>query len=157
MPFSRTFQAWKSQHFNSRLSRTFQGLYEPWTVLLDTNGPRNATRCVTPSRHRAVHKAGHWVWSTGDSRRSTVDNTRRRSTCRREIIRSWEVGEKLQSELRLCLEIIKFLICLIKILQHQEALSSRPGFGYSGGTTPHPMHWLEVSRTQWLHRPAALK
>ena len=26
MPFSRTFQAWKSQHFNSR---TFQGLYEP--------------------------------------------------------------------------------------------------------------------------------
>ena len=27
MPFSRTFQAWKSQHFNSR---TFQGLYEPW-------------------------------------------------------------------------------------------------------------------------------
>ena len=26
MPFSRTFQAWKSQHCNSR---TFQGLYEP--------------------------------------------------------------------------------------------------------------------------------
>jgi len=26
MPFSRTFQAWKSQHFNSS---TFQGLYEP--------------------------------------------------------------------------------------------------------------------------------
>jgi len=26
MPFSKTFQAWKSQHFNSR---TFQGLYKP--------------------------------------------------------------------------------------------------------------------------------
>ena len=31
MPFSRTFQAWKSQHFNSR---TFQGLYEPWGIWL---------------------------------------------------------------------------------------------------------------------------
>jgi len=37
-----------------------------------------ATRCVTPSRHRAAHKAGRWVWSTGDGRRSTVDNTWRR-------------------------------------------------------------------------------
>jgi len=27
MPFSRAFQAWKSQHFNSR---TFQGLYKPY-------------------------------------------------------------------------------------------------------------------------------
>jgi len=36
-----------------------------------------ATRCVTPSRHRAVRKAGRWVWSTGDGRRSTVDDDRR--------------------------------------------------------------------------------
>jgi len=67
-----------------------------------------ATRCVTPSRHRAVHKAGRWVWSTGDGRRSTVYNTWRRSTCRREIILSSEVGEKLQRELCLWLEIFAF-------------------------------------------------
>jgi len=32
-----------------------------------------ATRCVTPSRHRVIHKAGCWVWSTSDGRRSTVE------------------------------------------------------------------------------------
>jgi len=31
MPFSRTFQAWKYQHFNFR---TFQGLYEPCLTLM---------------------------------------------------------------------------------------------------------------------------
>jgi len=69
-----------------------------------------ATHCVTPRCHRAAHKAGCWVWSTGNGRRSTVDNTWRRSTCHREIILRSEVGEKLQRELRLCLEIFEFPI-----------------------------------------------
>jgi len=56
-------------------------IHKSWLTPTD-----RATRRVTPSRHRAVHKAGHWVWSTGNGRRSTVDNTWRRSTCRREII-----------------------------------------------------------------------
>jgi len=54
-------------------------------VLADANAPRDA---LCPSRHRAMHKAGRWVRSTGDGRRSTVDNTWRRWTCRREIILS---------------------------------------------------------------------
>jgi len=72
---------------------TFHGsqleLYKTWLTPTD-----RATRCVTHSRHRAMHKAGRWVWSTGDGRRSTVDNTWRRLTCRREIILSSAVGEK---------------------------------------------------------------
>jgi len=63
-------------------------VHKSWLTPVD-----RATRCVTSSRHRAAHKAGRWVWSTGDGRRSTVDNTSRRSTCRREIILSWEVGK----------------------------------------------------------------
>jgi len=47
--------------------------------------------CVTPSHHRAVHKAGRWVWSTGDGRWSTVDNTWWRSTCHHENILSSDV------------------------------------------------------------------
>jgi len=43
-----------------------------------------------------------------------VDNTWRRSTSRREIILSSEVGEQLQRELRLCTEIFEFRICLMK-------------------------------------------
>jgi len=85
-----------------------------------------ATRCVTPSRHHAVHKAGRWVWSTGDGRRSTVDNTWRRSTWRREIILGSEVGEKSQTELRLLLETSEVRVCLKNILQRQGALYSRP-------------------------------
>ena len=82
--------------------------------------PRDrATRCVTPSRHRAVHKVGRWVWSTSDGRRSTVDNTWRRSTCRRVIMLSSEVAEKLQRELCSCLEIFEFRTCFINIFQFQ--------------------------------------
>ena len=83
--------------------------------------------CVTPSRHRVVHKAGRWVWSTGDSRRSTVDNTWRRSTCCRETILSSEVGEKLHREFRLFLDIFEFCICLINIPSFREELSPIPG------------------------------
>jgi len=55
-------------------------IYKSWLT------PKNrATHCVTPSRHRAVHKAQRWVWSTCDGRRSTVDQLSQRSTCRREI------------------------------------------------------------------------
>jgi len=43
-----------------------------------------------------------------------------------EIILSSEAGEKLQRELRLCLEILEFRICLINILQLQGALFPRP-------------------------------
>jgi len=55
------------------------------------NETLNLTHSLTPTHHRAVHKAGRWVWSTGDGRRSTADNPWRRSTCRREIIqfRDW--------------------------------------------------------------------
>jgi len=67
-------------------------------------------------------------------RRSTVDNTWRRSTCNREIILSSEDGEKLQKELRLCMDIFEFRICLINILQLQGALS--------------PRTWIE-----WRHDP----
>jgi len=85
-----------------------------------------ATRCVTPSRHRAVNKAGRWVWSTGDGRRSTVDNTWRRSTCRRDIILSSKVWEKLQRKLCLFLEILEFHILFNKHSPATGAVSHRP-------------------------------
>jgi len=50
MPFPRTYEAWKSQHFNSR---TFQGLYEPWvrdlnpSVLQASQVPDETTQNVT--------------------------------------------------------------------------------------------------------------
>jgi len=90
-------------------------------VLADTNRPHNAFICVMLSCHHCVHKAGCWVWSTGDGRRSTWQW----SSCHRKItcnIRS-EVGEKFQRKLRLLLEIFKFRICLINILQLQGAFS----------------------------------
>jgi len=65
-------------------------IYNSWLTPKD-----HATHSITPSRHRSVHKAGRWMWSTGDGRRSTVDNTWRGSTCSREIILSLEVGEQL--------------------------------------------------------------
>jgi len=56
-------------------------LDKSWSIPTD-----GATRCVTLcSRHRAEFKAGRWVWSSGDGRRSTVDNTWRLSTYRYEI------------------------------------------------------------------------
>jgi len=96
--------------------------YKSWLTPTDC-----AMCCVTPSYHQAVHKAGCWVWSTGDGRRSTVDNTWW-STCCREIILSSEVGEKLQRELCLCLEIFEICIFLNKYSPHllQATLSPRP-------------------------------
>jgi len=85
-----------------------------------------ATHCITLSCHHAVHKAGRCMWSTADGRRVTIDNTWQWLTCRCEIILSSEVGQKLQKVLHLFLEIFKFWICLIKILQPQTALSTRP-------------------------------
>jgi len=75
------------------------------------------TQCITASRHRAMHKAGCWVLSTGDSCRSTVGNIWQRSMCLCEINFSSEAGEKLQRKLHLFLEIFQFHICLINILQ----------------------------------------
>jgi len=103
---------------NSDVAKSDRQKIKSWLTPTD-----RATRCVTLSRYRTVHKAGCWVWSTGDGRRSTVDNAWQRSTCRREIILSSEVGEMLQWELRLFLEIFEFCICSINILQLQEALS----------------------------------
>ena len=51
---------------------------------------------------------------------------RRQSTCRREIILSPEVGEKLPRGLSLYLEIFEFRICLVIILQLQEGFIPRP-------------------------------
>jgi len=58
-------------------------------LLADTNGPRDALR-HTQSPSCCAQSCT--LWSTGDGRRSTVDNTWRRSTCRLEIIPSPEVG-----------------------------------------------------------------
>jgi len=88
--------------------------------------PKDRTvHCVTPSRHRAVHKVGRWMWLTCNSRQSTVDNNWRRSMCRHEIILSSQVGEKLQRELCLFL-IFKCHIRFINILQIQRGLSPKP-------------------------------
>jgi len=50
-------------------------------VLVDTNGPRDALSHTQSSWCCA--QTGCWVWSTGDGRRSTVDNTWRRSGWRK--------------------------------------------------------------------------
>jgi len=44
-------------------------IYKSWLTRTD-----HMTCSITPN-HCAVHKAGCWVWSTGNSRQSTVDNT----------------------------------------------------------------------------------
>jgi len=71
--------------------------------------------CITPSCHHAVHKAGHWVWSTGDGHRLTIDNIWRWSTCRREIILSSAVREKLQTPTHHKTAVFKFKasLCLL--------------------------------------------
>ena len=109
-----------------------------------------ATRCITLSRHRAVHKAGRWVWSTCDDRRSTVDNTWRRSTCRRKIILSSEVGEKLQRILHL-FDTGKFSPA------SEGALSPRLETLDPVETRPRLIHWLAVPCMQWLYIPTTLK
>ena len=48
-----------------------------------------------------------------------------RQTCLCEVILSSDVGEKLQRELHLCLEIFKFRVCLLNILQLHGALYHR--------------------------------
>jgi len=111
-------------------------LYKCWLTPTD-----RATRCFPPSRHRAVQKAGRWVWSTGDGHRSSVDNTWQRSPRRREIILSLEVGESSTGNCAYFLEISDFCICLINILQLLGALSHRPkNFGSSKNTAPDTMH-----------------
>jgi len=59
--------------------------------------------------------------------------------------------DRLQKELRLFLEIFEFRICLIfsslrRLGPLEQKLWNR-SFGSSGGTTPDPMHWLEVLRS----------
>jgi len=44
--------------------------YKSWLTPTD-----HMTHCITPSRQRAVPEPGRWVWSTGDGRCSTVNNT----------------------------------------------------------------------------------
>jgi len=78
-----------------RMSFMHSALLTPTSFGWHQRTARRVALCVTPSRHRTVHKAGRWVWSTGDGRRSTADNTWRRSTCRCELDLSSEVGEKL--------------------------------------------------------------
>jgi len=66
-------------------------------VLADTNRPHTQSwSCCAQS----------WTMSVIDRRQSSVDCWQhwQRWTCRREIILSSEVGEKLQKELRLSLE-----------------------------------------------------
>jgi len=62
-----------------------------------------------------------------DRRRSSVNFSQHLATIDvpSRIVLSYEVPEKLQRELRLCLEIFEFRICLINILQLQGALSPR--------------------------------
>jgi len=82
-------------------------------------------RCVTPCHHRSVHKAVLQVWSKGDSRQLTIDNTWRWLTCSREIIVSSEVWKSSWGN-DAFLKILEFCSCLINILQLQGALSTRP-------------------------------
>ena len=62
---------------------------------------------------RQATVVGRLLTTLGDDRRAVAK------------LFSSEIGEKLQRELRLCLEIFEFLICLINILQLQGALSPR--------------------------------
>jgi len=81
-------------------------------------------RWVTLSPHHAVYKVGCCMWSTGKGHQSTDDNTCWRSTCRRKIILSSKVGEKLQRGLYLFLEIFEFHF-FNNILQLHRVLLSR--------------------------------
>jgi len=59
MPFSRTFQAWKSQQFNSM---TFHGLYEPCcTECNEAQTPHSHTDCK--ARHGLSNADADQTWS----------------------------------------------------------------------------------------------
>ena len=91
---------------SARISRQF---------LVDTNG-RTVRRVAS---HTVVIVLCTKLDAECDRQATVVGRlltTQRRSTCRREIILSSEVGEKLQRELCLCLEMFEFRICLINIL-----------------------------------------
>jgi len=110
----------------SMLCNCYQRWHRHCTCYKSWLTPMDSVMCC--SYHTQSSSLSMWlsVWRTGDGRRSTVDKTRWQSACHRKIILSSEVGEKLQRELRLCLEIFKLYICLINILQLQGALSQRP-------------------------------
>jgi len=88
-----------------------------------------ATRCVTPSRHRDVHKAGRSVWSAGDGRRLlTTLGDDRRAVAKLFLVQTSEVGE-IKSSRGNCAYVRRysnFVFCMINKLQLQGALSPRP-------------------------------
>jgi len=123
-------------------------IYKSWLTAVD-----RATRCVTPNCH-AVHKTGCWVWSIGDGRRSTVDNTWRRSTCVAKLFRGSETAP----------EGITFIFGDIRISYLFDKYSPALGdfsldqkLWIQWRHDPGPIHWLEIPCKQWLHRSTTLK
>jgi len=133
-------------HDNSITMTTYD---KTWPTSMD-----RAMHCITPSHHRAVHKAGRWVWSTGDGCRLTVDNTWQWQTHHHKRILNLEVGEKLHRELRLFLEIFEFCICLINILQLQGSFSPKPEA--LDPVEAKPWTLCIGLCMQWLSRPTTL-
>jgi len=103
------------QPFGTNAAKIFVGLRTVKYILAYTNGPRDALRHTQSSSCCAQSWALRVIDRRQSSVGSTVDNTWRQSMCRCKINLSSEVEEKLQWELRLCLEIFEFHICLINI------------------------------------------
>ena len=94
-------------HTSMRLHSSHTGYHWLEQVLADTKRLCDAL----PHNESPLCCAQSRTLSESDRRQSSVDveNTLQRSTCRCEIILSSEAGEKLQRELRQCLEILKFV------------------------------------------------
>jgi len=96
------------------------------------------TRCVTSSRHRAVCDqqvtvVGRLLTTLGDHQ------------C---FIVKLFLFPISKNKLCLFLEIFKFCISLINILQLQGLCPQTRSYGSSGGMTLDPMHWPEVLSMQ---------
>jgi len=115
--------------------------------------------CITPSHHRAVHKAGRWVWSTGDGHQSTtVDNIWRWSIAIVKLFLAQRLGESSRDNYTYFWEIFEFHIWFVIFSSIRVICSlDQKRWKSCGGTILDPIHWLEVPRTQCLNKPTALK